>query len=174
MQKHLAQLLLLSSLSLSSFAQNTRVLRDSGLKKLSAFLGTWHAQGSGAADKNISANYTCQWSVNGKFLVADQLVNNNGTITNNLSIYSYNPATDDYTLSLIGIPGMQPFTIPVAYSRDTLIYHSENTENGKKTYNRTLNIFFSTSHYKYVVQSSADGLNWTTNGEGEAQKTKTL
>ncbi len=62
------------------------------------------------------------WAPNGNFLIADQAVNNAGTKSNNLSIYNYNPAKDDYTLTLVGIAGMEPFTIPMSYHADTLFY----------------------------------------------------
>ena len=89
---------------------------------------------------------------------------------NNLSIYNYNPAKDDYTLTLVGIAGMEPFTIPISYHGDTLFYHSEYSNNGKKMYNRTLNIFLSPSSYSYLIQSSDDGEHWKTDGMGKAGK----
>ena len=169
MQKYLVLATLLAGLSLPCIAQKPLVLKDSGLKKLSVFIGSWFAESTdpGVA---VSANYTCQWAPNGNFLIADQAVNNAGTKSNNLSIYNYNPAKDDYTLTLVGIAGMEPFTIPMSYHGDTLFYNSENTINGKKMYNRTLNIFLSASSYIYLIQSSADGEHWKTDGMGKAKK----
>jgi hypothetical protein len=65
---------------------------------------------------------------------------------------------------------MAPFTVPLAYSGDTLIFHSEYTDNGAKKYNRTLNIFSSSTSYRYVIQNSSDGVNWQTAGEGRSVK----
>ena len=118
----------------------------------------------------IAATYTCQWSPNGRYLVADQLVNNNGTETNNLSIYNYDAGKDAYTLSLVGIPNMAPWSIGVVARGDTLIYNSEFMNNGKKVYNRTLNIFSSATAYVYLIQFSDDGVTWRTDGEGTARK----
>src|ERR1700760_2006295 len=124
--------------SAPSFGQSPVVLRDSGLKKLSVFIGTWKAvndpdPSGGSGGGGVSAVYTCQWSANGNYLVADQQVTNGGVMTNNLSIYHYNPKEDTYTLSLVGIPGMQPFSINVTYKGDELYYLSDYTDNaGKK------------------------------------------
>jgi len=160
--------------SAGALAQAPRVLTGQGLKKLSVFIGTWKAESlvDTAHPDKISAVYTCQWSSNGRYLVADQLVNNNGKETNNLSIYNYNADKDDYTLSLVGIAGMQPFSISVVAKGDTLFYNSEYENNGKKMYNRTLNIFSSATAYVYKIQSSADGVSWRTDGEGSARKLK--
>jgi hypothetical protein len=65
---------------------------------------------------------------------------------------------------------MQPFSIGVVAKGDTLFYNSEYENNGKKMYNRTLNIFSSTTAYVYKIQSSEDGINWRTDGEGSARK----
>ncbi len=48
--------------------------------------------------------------------------------------------------------------------------NSENTINGKKMYNRTLNVFLSASSYIYLIQSSADGEHWKTDGMGKAKE----
>ena len=149
-----------------------RVLTASGLQKLAVFIGTWKGESTVDATHkdNISAVNTIQWSPNGKYLIADQVINRDGRETNNLSIYHYNADKDNYTLSLVGIPGMAPFSTPVTYKGDTLFYNGEYTENGKKVYNRTLNIFTSPSSYVYKIQFSDDGVNWRTNGEGKAEK----
>ncbi|HLZ86045.1 MAG TPA: hypothetical protein VKQ52_02340 [Puia sp.] len=153
-------------------SQPARILRDSGLRKLSVFIGKWKAESTIDANHKdkISAVYTCRWSDNGRYMIADQLVNNNGKETNNLSIYNYNADKGDYTLSLVGIPGVQPFSIGVQARGDTLFYNSEYTDNGKKMYNRTLNIFASPTSYIYKVQFSDDGVTWRTDGEGSARK----
>lgn len=94
----------------------------------------------------------------------------NGSKTDNLSIYSYNSTTDDYTLTLVGIPDRAPLTVPIAYRGDTLIYHSAYTDNGRRYFNRMLNIFSSPSEYSYLIQSSEDTVHWQTNGEGRSDQ----
>jgi hypothetical protein len=172
--KKLTVLLLLFVTGAVAYGQAARVLTGTGLQKLGVFLGTWKAESlvDSTHTNKISAVSTIAWSANGRYLVADQLVNNNGHETNNLSIYSYNADTDDYTLSLVGVPGMRPFSVPVAYKGDTLFYNGEYMDNGKKVYNRTLNIFSSPDSYVYKIQFSADGVNWRTDGEGTARKVK--
>jgi len=166
-------LLLVSAVGGSGYAQ-TKVLTGGGVKKLEVFVGTWRAEATDSASKGkISAVNTCAWSPNGGYLIADQSVTMNGASTNNLSIYSYNPGTDDYTLTLVGIPGRAPFTVPIAYRGDTLIYHSAYTDNGRRYYNRTLNIFSSPREYVYLIQSSEDSIHWQTNGEGRSRKVGT-
>lgn len=159
--------------SATGIAQSPAVLKESGLKKLSAFLGTWKAENDpdSTGKSATSAVYTCQWSANGNYLIADQKVTNNGATTNNLSIYNYNPEKDDYTLTLVGIPGMQPFTIPVTYKGDELYYLGSYTDNsGKKILTRTVNSFLSSTSYTFKVQSSEDGEHWTTSMSGKSTK----
>jgi hypothetical protein len=152
--------------------QAPKVLKDSGIKKLSVFLGTWRAENSPDTGGNVntSAVYTCQMSAYGNYLIADQRVTSNGKTTNNLSIYSYDPVKDTYLLSLVGVPGMQPFSIPVTYKGDELYYLNEYMDNGKKVYGRTVNIFLSPTSYIFKVQSSRDGVVWITSMEGKATK----
>ena len=153
--------------------QSPQVLKGTGLHKLDAFLGTWRAEATDSASKGkISAVNTIRWSPGGGFLIADQSVTIGDTHTNNLSIYSYNPGSDDYTLTIVGIPGRGPFSIPIAYSGDTLVYHSAYTDGGQRYYNRTLNIFKTPGEYVYLIQSSTDSVRWQTSGEGRSVKEK--
>jgi hypothetical protein len=146
-------------------------LKDSGIKKLSAFTGKWHAWNTDSAGKGkIFAVFTCQLSPDGQYLIADRVVTINGAVTNVHSIYSYSKDKDDYSETIIGVPGMQPFTVPIAYKGDSLIYHSEYTANGKKMYARTLNIFLSPTSYIFLIQSSENGSYWHTDAEGRATK----
>ena len=95
-----------------------------------------------------------------------------GTKTNNLSIYGWDPGADEYVLTVAGLKGREPFTVPIACRGDTLIYHSAYTDNGRRYYNRTLNIFRSPMEYVYLIQSSEDSVHWVTHGEGRSVKTK--
>ena len=171
MLKTLLCLFLLSTAAVCT-AQSAEVLKEKGLRKLEVFAGTWKTQGDPDSSKHtpVSALTTCRWSVNGKFLVCDQLVTADGAQTDNLSIYSYNPDMDVYTLSLVGVPGMDPFALQVSYRGDTLIYSSRHAEDGKTIYDRTLNIFASPSAYIYQQQSSGDGLHWQTTASGRSIK----
>lgn len=155
--------------SISVFAQNGKILKDPGLKKLSVFAGTWRSQNDEAYKDNSFAVYTCRWSAYGNFLICDQIVTKKDGKTNNLAIYSYD-SLNNYKLTLVGIPGVNPFSIPVTSKSDTLIYSGEYTDNGKKVYTRTLNVFLNDAKYKYTVQSSKDGINWATLVEGTAIK----
>jgi hypothetical protein len=99
-------------------ASSPHVLKDTGIKKLSVFAGTWRAWSADSAGKGkISAVSTCQFSPNGQYLIADQVVTNNGAVTNDLSVYSYNKEKDEFALTVLGIPGMQPFTTSIGRRR---------------------------------------------------------
>jgi hypothetical protein len=159
--------------SASGLAQSPAVLKDNGIKKLTVFIGTWRAENDpdSTGKSATSAVYTCQWSANGNYLIADQKVTNQGTTTNNLSIYSYNPDKDGYSLAVVGVPGMEPWSIPVTYKGDELYYLGSYTDNsGKKIYTRTVNTFLSWSSYTFKVQSSEDGEHWTTSIQGKSTK----
>jgi len=156
---------------ITRLSPSSHVLKDSGIKKLSVFTGNWHAWNTDSADKGkIFADFTCQFSPNGQYLIADRVVTNHGAVTNVHSIYSYNKNKDDYSLTVIGVPGEQPFTVPIAYEGDSLIYYGEYTDKGKKMYARTLDIFLSPVSYIFLVQSSENGWCWHTNSEGRATK----
>lgn len=73
----------------------------------------------------------------GKYLVCDQTVTRDKNESNNQDIYSYNAAKDDFKLLLVGIPGVEPFSIPVTYKGDELVYSSNDMQDGKKVFNRT-------------------------------------
>jgi len=154
----------------SGFSQNGRVLKDTGLQKLKIFEGTWIGRNNPGSGDNTSARTTCRWSANGQFLVCDQVITNkDNKATNNLAIYSYDSA-GYYKLSLVGIPGMAPFSTPVISRQDTLIYPGEYIDHGEKIYSRTLNVFLSPTYYQYFVQWSKDKINWTTAMQGTSLK----
>ncbi|HLX66936.1 MAG TPA: hypothetical protein VKR41_08060 [Puia sp.] len=157
----------------SGLAQSPVVLKDTGLKKLSVFVGTWRAENDPDSMGKIPvfAVSSCQWSPNGSYLICDQQVTDRGTISNDLSIYSRDPDKDGYKLTVVGVPGMQPFSIPVTYKGDEFYYLGSYTgDDGKKVYTRTVNTFLSPSSYTFKVQSSQDGEHWTTSMQGKSRK----
>jgi hypothetical protein len=162
-------------ISAATYAQKAKVLTDTGLMKLKVFVGTWKSQSNDneAAKNSNGAVTTCRWSVNGNYLVCDQMITNGDKKSNNLALYSYDHAKDQYSIALVGIPGADPYSIPISYKGDVLIYSGEyKNKKGEKVYDRTLNTFFTSKYYTYTVQSSKDGTNWTTLKEGKAFKIK--
>jgi hypothetical protein len=157
--------------SATMFAQQATVLKGDGLNKLSVLIGQWKAENQPGSKDNTSAVFACRLSENKNFLVCDQVINHEGHQTNNLSIYSYD-SSDHYKLTLVGIPGMEPFSIPAVISGDSLIYPGSHMENGIKVYNRTLNVFLNNSKYEFFIQSSNDNIHWTTSLSGTAAKIK--
>jgi hypothetical protein len=157
--------------SATIFAQKANVLKGDRLNKLSVLAGEWRAENAPGSTDNTSAVYGCHFSENKNFLVCDQIVNHEGHQTNNLSIYSYD-SLNHYKLTLVGIPGMQPFSIPAITSGDSLIYPGSHLENGITVYNRTLNVFSSNTKYAFFIQSSKDNIHWTTSLSGTAEKIK--
>ena len=55
---------------------------------------------------------------------------------------------------------------------DRWVYSSEETDNGKKTYHRTLNVFSGTDKIHFEVQRSDDGTKWTTTMSGDEARAK--
>lgn len=163
----------LFGMPLLAAAQHPIILKDSGLKKLRVFIGTWKAENDPdpSGQPGVTAVSTCRWSANGNYMIADQEVTNAGKTTNNLSIYSYDPAKDEYTLTLVGIPGRDPFSIPITYKGDELYYLGSYTDDsGKKVFTRTVNSFLSASSYVFKVQTSEDGEHWVTHMQGKSTK----
>jgi hypothetical protein len=159
-------------LFLTSFAygQSGKILHATGMKKLSVFLGTWKGENKPGSSNNTKSITSCSWSLNGRYLICDQLIDQAGVRSNNLSIYSYDSLHDSYLLSLVGIPNTEPFSIPMTAHGDTLIYTGSYTDNGKKIFTRTLNIFGSSSFYLFISQYSTDGDSWINTLEGSASK----
>jgi hypothetical protein len=152
-------------------AQEGTVLKDAGLLKLKVFLGTWEGRNIPESADSSWAVYSCRWSDNGHFLVCDQMVRQKAVASNNLSIYSYDGTQDSYTLSLVGIPGSDPFTIPVRSRGDTLFYTGQYKDQGRTVYTRTLNVFATKERYRFMTQTSDDSVHWTTISGGLAVKT---
>jgi len=157
--------------SASILAQKATVLKGDGLNKLSVLEGEWKAENQAGSGDSTSAVFACHFSENKNFLVCDQMINHEGHQTNNLSIYSYD-SLNHYKLTLVGIPGMEPFSIPAITTGDSLIYPGSHLENGIKVYNRTLNVFLNNAKYEFFIQSSNDNIHWTTSLSGTTEKIK--
>jgi hypothetical protein len=152
------------------YGQNGKILQATGIKKLSVFLGSWKGENKPGSSNNTNSTTSCSWSINGRYLICDQLIDQAGVRSNNLSIYSYDSLHDSYLLSLVGIPNTEPFSIPITARGDTLIYSGSYMDNGKKIFTRTLNIFRNSSFYIFISQYSTDGDSWTNTLEGSASK----
>ncbi len=55
---------------------------------------------------------------------------------------------------------------------DRWVYSSDETDNGRKIYHRTLNVFSGSDKIHFEVQRSEDGTNWTTKMSGDEVRTK--
>jgi hypothetical protein len=152
------------------YGQTGKILQATGINKLSIFLGTWKGENKPGSSNNTNSTTSCSWSLNGRYLICDQLIDQSGVRSNNLSIYSYDTSHDSYLLSLVGIPNTDPFSIPMSARGDTLIYSGSYMDKGKKIFTRTLNIFRNSSFYIFISQYSTDGDSWTNTLEGSASK----
>jgi hypothetical protein len=161
---------LLVLLSFGVHGQQGKVLRSPGLKKLDVFVGIWKAENKPGSGAQTTAVTSCRWSENGRFLICDQMVSEATGVSNDLSIYSYDSASNSYFLSLVGIAKTDAYSIPITVRGDTLIYLGSYMDNGQKILNRTLNIFKDPNFYIFISQDSKDGLTWTTTLEGSSRK----
>lgn len=55
---------------------------------------------------------------------------------------------------------------------DSWVYSSDETDNGKKIYHRTVNVFSGPDKIHFEVQRSEDGVNWTTRMSGDEARAK--
>jgi hypothetical protein len=55
---------------------------------------------------------------------------------------------------------------------DRWVYSSDETDNGKKIYHRTINVFSGSDKIHFDVQRSEDGVNWTTKMSGDEARAK--
>lgn len=152
------------------FAQDGKVLKGSGLDKLKVLIGTWKTV-TNVSNARSSVS-TITFSPDRQFIISDQIIENAGRQMNSLSVYTYNARGDSYAMTTLGTQGMAPFTIPLTFKGDVMIFTGGSyLNNGKKVYNRTINTFINPKCYTYAVQTSADSINWRATMEGNTIKT---
>ncbi len=155
-------------------ARNAASGAQPSAQRLGMFLGSWTSSGTiilgpGQKPAHVRGTTRCAWSAaDHAFLVCDGTATIGGRpgLARQVSVYTFDPATNRYgfvnvTPSRVGSPNL-------ALSGNTWTYSDKFNDGGRTTYFRTLNTFDSADRYRYLIQSSADGLHWSQTGSGVA------
>lgn len=139
-------------------------------KKLSAFLGTWQAEGMRGTEK-ITSKLECRWSPQGLFLVCEQSITTAAGDHRQLTIYSYNAKDNAYTYVTIADPGAKPTSGKVEIKGNVWTYPFSFENNGKTVQIRTTNEFTDPRTEVFKTESSDDGgVSWKMALEGAAHR----
>jgi hypothetical protein len=148
------------------------------LKKLDVWIGHWTTQRQAkdtpySRARSISSETTCAWSANHGYMICDQLINDAGVISNELSIYTYSEREKAYKFFGLDMNG-QPRSVPLTIEGNVWTYGGKPFEaNGKKIQIRTTNEFVSPTTVIFRTEYSDDGgAHWTLINEGKDTKVK--
>lgn len=146
---------------------------------IAMFAGTWTSNGTISVSDSpkpaqVRGTNVCRWSSDARiYLVCDGVATFGSSKTQNhqLSVYTYDPATKQY--SFVSIAGGHVGTPELTLNGSTWTYSGKFTDvAGRTTYFRTLNIFDSPTRYRYIIESSNDGTHWTETGSGVSTRTR--
>ena len=149
-----------------------------GVEALGAYLGVW--EGKGVAKDTAyskvgtsSATTNCSWSPNHGFLVCDQIVHTpEGTVQNDLSIYTYNEKADSYAFFGLSRNASQARTPKFTIDGKHWIYSGGFDDGAKHIQFRTVNEFTSPGTVIYRAEYSEDGTHWTLMSESSSTRLK--
>ncbi|HEV2352316.1 MAG TPA: hypothetical protein VG028_20980 [Terriglobia bacterium] len=142
------------------------------LEKLSAFLGTWATKGEmrdtpySKAQANITSVLTCQWAPNHGFLICDQVIHTPAGANNDLSVYTYNESTRQFSFFGIGRNDARARTPALAIEGNTWTYLGGFDNGSKHIQFRTSNTFTNARSIAWRSEYSEDGTHWMLMGEG--------
>lgn len=166
----MASLAKLSHASLPSNAASQSP-QSAELQKLDAWTGRWTTHGklydtaySHAGD--ITITMTCNWSAYNGYMICDHLFTGPRGKSNDLTIYTYNPADKSYKFCSVDQSGA-PRATPMSIDGNIWTYNSEMEKDGKKILIKTINDFSKPGVVTWNTKFSADaGSNWTLMNEG--------
>lgn len=122
--------------------------------------------------QDITANLTCTWTPDRKFLICDQVITMSGNTHSQLTVYCYDREQKAYVYSTFNYPGAQPNFAKLEVGDHKFVYNGSFEQDGKKTLFRTTNTFSpSGDRYTFVAEFSTDeGAHWTKTLEGTATR----
>lgn len=145
-----------------------------GAEELQRFSGTWTSSGAlldtpyskaGAA----TGTTTCAWSDDRLFMICQQRVSINGTLTRALSVYTYDAAQRQYHFYHMSSSGGSDSSIAVEDNRIT--YSDSFTDKGARITIRTLNVWETANFYRWQTDySNNGGATWVPMASGTSQR----
>jgi hypothetical protein len=161
--------LLGAALTLQGVAAAPQSQNDPRLK-LAVFAGKWKTEAALPDGKKITSDLDCEWSPQQNYLVCEQAVKLPDREQQQLTVYSYSAADHLYRYSTFADPGALPTSGTVEINGAVWTYHASLERNGKTMQIRTTNEFTSATTEELKVESSPDGVIWTTVLKGSAHK----
>ncbi len=152
-------------------SQQSLLTQKPGLKNLDAWSGRWTTQGklydtAYSHAGNITITMTCGWSAYNGYMICDHLFSGPAGKSNDLSIYTYDPADNSYRFYSVDQAG-PPRSTPLTIEGDIWTYNSEMEKDGKKILIRTINDFSKAGMVTWNTKFSTDaGAHWTLMNEG--------
>lgn len=149
-----------------------------GVDALGAYVGVW--EGKGTAKDTIyskagdtSATTDCKWSPNHGYLICDQMIHNpEGKDQNDLSIFTYNEATQSYDFFGLSRNASDTRTPKLTIEAKRWTYSGTFDDGPKHIQYRTVNDFTSPTTVTYRAEYSEDGKHWTVMSEGASTRVK--
>lgn len=110
----------------------------------------------------------------GEFFACNQIVNGKNTaLVIFLPLHPLENGGYAYRNQAVRVEGDAPSTWGnLEIVGDRLVYSSDSTDKGKKTYWRTTNVFSGHDKIHFEAQHSDDGANWTTDMSGDEARAK--
>ncbi len=152
-------------------AQSQQSAQSPELKKLDAWSGRWSTHGklyktAYSTEGEITITATCAWSAYNGYMICDHLFNGPRGKSNDLTIYTYNPAEKSYKFSSFDQSGA-PRATPITVEGDIWTYRSEMEKDGKKIQIKTINDFSRSGIVSWNTKyTDDDGAHWTLMNEG--------
>ncbi len=163
-------LLLLTGISAPAQAPVNDAKTNDPRLKLGVLAGKWKTEGAFTDGRKTSSDLECRWSAQQDYLVCEQAVKFPEGEHRQLTVYSYNSADHLYRYTTIADPGALPNSGTVEINGPVWTYHSSFERNGKTTQIRTTNDFTVANAETFKVETSQDGVTWTTAMQGSAHK----
>lgn len=164
-------LMISACLILASVAMGLAKAEDDPVQKLGAFLGKWQTDGTFANGVKVHSELECRWSPQRRYLVCEQQVSMGNNVTDQLTVYGYDPKSGKYTYSSFQGNGAAPSSGVLEIKGNVWVYNSSFENNGKRTDILTTNEFTDPKTEQFKVALSEDGgVTWKTGLHGSAHK----
>ena len=141
----------------------TPVRAAGGIDALERFEGSWQSTATALATPyskagSTTADTTCAWSSSREFLICQQAVSNDGKVTHDVAIYTYDATDAKYHFYAARLSGVSDVGITVDATGIT--YTNTFADGGKNVTVRTLNVWDDADHYRFWTEYSTDGTHW--------------
>ena len=148
------------------------------LQKLDVSVGRWVYHGTTRKTRSGKPgtwtwNEDCRWSPDHVFLECSFTNDWSGKVVKSLVVDTYNSQDRTYwhyELFAAGASGKHPFVSRMSIQGNTWTEFGQDAVRGKKVGERIIYHFTSPTRASVAIQTSTDGIHWTTQDQGEGQK----